>query len=96
MTDEQVNFKFNEDKILLELLEKIKETYSKHYASREKQTIDEIFDDGDGLGFCRGNAKKYLSRYGKKKGYNRDDLIKALHYIVFLIYLHDENERKLT
>ena len=29
-------------------------------------------------------------RYGKKKGYNRDDLMKALHYTILMMYYHDE------
>ena len=39
-----------------------------------------------GLGFNIGNATKYLSRYINKKGNksrNRQDLIKAIHYILF-------------
>ena len=39
-----------------------------------------------GLGFNIGNATKYLSRYINKSGNkarNRDDLIKAIHYILF-------------
>jgi len=33
---------------------------------------------------CRDTAIKYLMRYGKKDGYNKKDLMKAVHYIVLL------------
>ena len=39
-----------------------------------------------GLGFNIGNAAKYLSRYSNEDGEksrNRNDLIKAIHYILF-------------
>ena len=42
--------------------------------------------------FCQANAIKYLMRYGKKQGYNEQDLFKALHYIVLLI----SSQRKET
>jgi hypothetical protein len=40
--------------------------------------------------FCQANAIKYLCRYGKKDGYNRKDLLKAIHYIVLLMSSEDE------
>ena len=45
-----------------------------------------ILGSETGLGFNIGNATKYLSRYINKSGNkarNRDDLIKAIHYILF-------------
>jgi len=29
-------------------------------------------------------------RYGKKKGYNRADLLKSLHYTILMLFYHDE------
>ena len=37
----------------------------------------------NGLGFCAGNAIKYLCRYKRKNG--KEDLLKARHYIDLLI-----------
>jgi hypothetical protein len=32
---------------------------------------------------------KYVQRYGKKAGRNRQDLLKVLHYALMLLYVHD-------
>ena len=40
---------------------------------------------------------KYAQRYGKKGGKNRADLLKVLHYALFMLHVHDketENEIK--
>ena len=42
--------------------------------------------------FCQANAIKYLSRYGRKSGYNRKDLLKALHYVILL--LNNDKDKK--
>jgi hypothetical protein len=40
---------------------------------------------------------KYVQRYGKKAGRNRQDLLKVLHYALMLLYVHDiEVEKKPT
>lgn len=87
--DVEIKFTFDEDKYINELFEYIKSTYTQHYAQGKYQATEVIFDKGHGLGFCWGNAEKYLSRYGKKDGYNRKDLLKALHYVIMLLYIHD-------
>ena len=84
-------YKFDEDRILTELRQYIDSTYSAHYSGENDiQSMEVIFDDSDGLGFCRGNILKYVRRYGKKKGHNRDDLFKTLHYAMLLLYDHDK------
>ena len=40
----------------------------------------------------RDTAIKYLMRYGKKGGYNKKDLFKAIHYIVLLNYFTEDKE----
>ena len=43
------------------------------------------------------NIIKYAQRYGKKGGYNRDDLKKIIHYAIIMLHLHDNyysRERK--
>ena len=67
-----------------------------HYADSKIEVIDYIEDKG--LGFCLGNAVKYISRAGKKKDNGRDikakeieDLQKAIWYINRRIYELNEN-----
>lgn len=51
-----------------------------HYVSGGIETIDAI--EAWGLGFCLGNAVKYISRAGKKDPLKRDeDLKKARWYL---------------
>ena len=46
------------------------------------QTLDLIESIGDAEAFCRSNAIKYLSRFGKKDGKNRKDILKSAFTIV--------------
>ena len=79
--------KYKEDKILKEVLEYIKTTYSKHYSTtKEGFQVQDILRHLDiDKDFSLSNAIKYLMRYGKKDGRNKMDLFKAIHYIVLLI-----------
>lgn len=52
-----------------------------HYSSLAIQPSE--FIHRNGIGWCEGNAIKYLVRHRKKNG--REDLEKALHYIQLLI-----------
>lgn len=70
----------------------IEKTYDQHYAKGNIQALDVIIDDGDILGFARGNVGKYIRRYGKKSGHNLDDLMKAAH---LLIVLHAQEKKRL-
>lgn len=56
------------------------------------QFADENFSHDELIGFHRINAIKYLTRYGKKGGYNRRDLEKAIVSIEKLIELGEPNE----
>lgn len=84
-----IQHKYNEPAILQELKEYIDGTYGEHYAQNKFQTTEMIIDNGDGIGFCRGNIVKYAQRYGKKEGRNRKDLLKVLHYAVIMLHVHD-------
>lgn len=87
--------KYNEDAIISQIMTYIKETYSKHYAmDNNQQAADVIFDAGHGEGFCLGNALKYILRYGKKEGYNKKDIYKAIHYLVMVLYIKEKEEKK--
>jgi hypothetical protein len=80
-----VEYKFNEDTVLQELKEYIDSTYMQHYGKSKFQTTEFVFDAGHGEGFCIGNIIKYAQRYGKKNGHNPADLLKIIHYAIFLL-----------
>jgi|TARA_Y100000310_G_scaffold87593_1_gene84422 hypothetical protein len=70
-----------------------KRSDSSYYGDKSVQVVDLLRSTGDLEAFCRGNAIKYISRWGKKgDGKNMDDLFKAIHYIVILM----EEERDGT
>lgn len=94
--DEMNHFwKYNEDKTLKEIESYLISTYQSHYTSEQSktQTLDLIESIGDAEPFTRSNAIKYLSRFGKKNGKSKLDILKAIHYC-FLLYhfagLHNE------
>ena len=84
---EKINYKYNEDELILELAHYINKTYSQHYSQNNFQATEFIIDSGHGEGFCIGNILKYAQRYGKKNGYDRKDLFKVIHYC--LLYTSD-------
>ena len=66
----------------------------KHYKKLPIEPWDYIA--ANGLGFFEGNIIKYVTRAGKTK--NRDDLLKAQHYLAKLLEISPipEEERKST
>ena len=85
----KIDYVFNENEYLKEIKNTIDSTYTSHYAQNKVQSTEFINDAGHGEGFCIGNIIKYAQRYGKKKGYNRDDLTKIIHYAIIMLHLHD-------
>jgi hypothetical protein len=85
-----INYKFEEDRIIGELVEYINSTYSQHYSQGKIQAVEFIIDNGHGEGFLLGNIQKYVGRYGKKEGYNRKDLLKVAHIAILALYNHDQ------
>ena len=92
----EAKMKYKEDKIINEIKSYVESTYTQHYS-----TTDEGFQVQDILrhldinkDFCQANAIKYLCRYGKKNGYNRNDLLKAVHYIILLMSEEPNDENK--
>ena len=79
--------KYKEDKVLQDIQEYIGKTYGEHYSTTDEgfQVMDILNNLAIDRDFCQANAIKYLMRYGKKQGYNEQDLFKAVHYIVLLI-----------
>ena len=88
----RIEYKFREGELINELQAYIDKTYNQHYAGGKIQATEDIIDDGHGTGFCIGNAKKYLKRYGKKgetPAEWRKDIMKVLHYSLIQLYIHD-------
>jgi hypothetical protein len=81
-------WKYEEDKTLKEVEQYLSSTYHQHYTSQESktQTLDLIESIGDAEPFTRSNAIKYLSRFGKKNGKSKMDILKAIHYCILLYH----------
>lgn len=83
-----IRYKYAEDKILSDLRIYLDKTYGQHY--KTEQASIECFDAwialGDATPTFRNTALKYLWRYGKKNGNNKDDLMKVLHYTFMMLY----------
>jgi hypothetical protein len=81
-------WKYEEDKTLKEVESYLSSTYHSHYTSEtsKTQTLDLIESIGDAEAFTRSNAIKYLSRFGKKNGKSKQDILKAIHYCILLYH----------
>ena len=89
MSDNTNHFwKYDEDKTLKEVEQYLASTYHSHYTSEQSktQTLDLIESIGDAEAFTRSNAIKYLSRFGKKNGKSKMDILKAIHYCILLYH----------
>ena len=95
--------KYGEEKIIDEIKAYLESTYHQHYSTvnLNESISDSGFQVQDILrhldinkDFCQANAIKYLCRYGKKNGYNRMDLLKAVHYIILLMSEETNYESK--
>jgi hypothetical protein len=79
-------YKYNEDVSIKQLQSYIDETYGQHYVSKDIQVVDVWESLGTLETTSRDTAIKYLARYGKKGGKNKKDLLKAMHYIILMMY----------
>jgi len=81
-------WKYEENKTLKEIEQYLSSTYHSHYTSEtsKTQTLDLIESIGDSEAFTRSNAIKYLSRFGKKNGKSKMDILKAIHYCILLYH----------
>lgn len=89
-------YKYKEDKIISDFHAYIDKTYGQHYMTEEENI--ECFDVwlalGDSMPTFRNTAIKYLWRYGKKHGSNKDDLLKVLHYVIMMLYADHYKDKK--
>ena len=86
-----IEYKFNEDNLIAEFQKYIDSTYTGHYSKNKFQSTEVIIERGHGTGFCMGNIDKYSNRYGNKgtRDDARKDLMKVLHYALIQLYIHD-------
>ena len=94
MMKKKIDYKYNESNNILELLKYVNSTYEQHYSKNKFQATEFIIDGGHGEGFCIGNIMKYAKRYGNKNGYNRQDLLKVIHYALIMLHVHDKTHSK--
>ena len=89
-------WKYEEDKTLKDIEQYLSSTYHSHYTSESSktQTLDLIESIGDAEAFCRSNAIKYLSRFGKKNGKSKQDILKAIHYCILLYHFAGLHKNK--
>lgn len=89
-------WKYEEDKTLKQIEEYLTSTYHSHYTSENSktQTLDLIESIGDAEAFTRSNAIKYLSRFGKKNGKSKMDILKAIHYCILLYHFAGLHKNK--
>ena len=86
--------KYNEREALKEIEEYIESTYGEHYVGKNKFQIQDLLHSIDiAVPFCQASAMKYLARLGKKKGFNREDLLKAAHYVILLMHFSEDNKK---
>lgn len=89
------SYKYAEDKILADLKAHLDKTYTEHYATENNiECFDAWIALGDSTPTFRNTALKYLWRYGKKNGNNKQDLMKALHYIFMCLYVDHYKDEK--
>ena len=81
-----INYKRNEDKIIAGIKAYIDSTYEGHYAGRNnRDVVDDWEDAGIAKENFQGNIQKYAKRFGKKAGENPKDIMKIIHYSIFLL-----------
>lgn len=64
-----------------------KQVSGEHYKNKGIQPI--VYIHANNLGFCEGNAVKYLTRHREKGG--ASDIRKAIHYLELLLELEYAN-----
>ena len=96
IVDGGMEWNYSEGATLALLEDYLRGTYGAHYANEGSkiQTLDFIESIGDAEAFCRSNAIKYLSRFGKKDGKNPKDLLKVMHYAILLYHFSGMHDNK--
>ena len=88
-----MEYKYKEDESLKKIWAYIDSTYGQHYVGNgDIQTVDFWESLGSLETTARDTAIKYLARYGKKSGRNEKDLLKAVHYVILMMYARSREE----
>lgn len=82
------NLRYDESLYMEKVLDHILKTNTAHY-SGDIQYVEWNFSKRKSVDFFIDSAETYLARYGKKSGYNREDLMKAIHFILIAWYFSD-------
>ena len=84
---QNISYKYKENDIIADFHAYIDKTYGQHYQTENNvQCFDAWIALDDATPTFRNTAIKYLWRYGKKNGNNKDDLMKVLHYTIMCLY----------
>lgn len=94
MTENEFDWKYDEGRSLQELEEYIESTYSAHYVRDDLTVFDVWKSQGSLETTARDTAQKYLARYGRKNGKDKKDLLKALHYIMLMMHVHNQERAR--
>lgn len=93
-----IEYKRNEDKIIAGIKAYIDSTYSGHYSGNDSGR--DVCDDWEDMGIARemyqGNMQKYVKRFGKKEGWNPKDIMKVIHYGIFLLNELESENRNVS
>lgn len=81
-----IKYKYQEDVTFDKIKKYIDSTYGAHYVNDGLQVIDVWESRGTLMSTATDTAIKYLMRFGKKDGMNEKDLLKAIHYIMLMLY----------
>lgn len=89
-------YKYSEDVYIQDIKDYVDSTYGQHYVNGGIQVVDVWQARGTLDTTAADTAIKYIMRYGKKDGKNRKDLLKAVHYIMLMMYADDfKMEKKI-
>lgn len=90
-----IQYKRNEDKVIAGIKEYVDATYQAHYSGRDSGR--DVCDDWEDMGIAKeaymSNIVKYVKRFGKKEGENPKDIMKIIHYSIFLLNELNEERR---
>lgn len=94
-SEDVIQYRYGEDISIKDIQRYIDSTYKGHYATKddEIQAIDAIFSLGNVDTTCRDLIIKYAWRLGKKEGFQKD-LMKIIHYSLFVLHHCRENGLK--
>ena len=85
-------YRYSEDVFMKDMMDHVDKTNQGHY-SGEIQTVEYIMSRATTFDYLVGNIDKYISRFGKKNGYNLEDIYKACHYLMMMAHYAKKKEK---